>query len=137
MVREEELILDVGLFLASDPGAWVLVESCGSSSGYGSCTLLARELGDLWDVPILFMDSLSDPEVRELMAAVGTLKDGYVRKVPLPRAPRIQHTSHVTNVTHDTCYLAQVPHIPTWSDLTGSLAGLGRRALLPFSLALM
>ena len=72
-----------------------------------------------------------------LKGCVGTLKDGYVRKVPLPRAPRIQHTSHVTNVTHDTCYLAQVPRIPTWSDLTGSLAGLGRRALLPFSLALM
>jgi hypothetical protein len=68
---------------------------------------------------------------------VGTLKDGYVRKVPLPQAPRIQHASHITNVTQDTCYLAQVPHIPTWSDLTGSLAGLGRRALLPFSLALM
>jgi hypothetical protein len=72
-----------------------------------------------------------------LKGCVGTLKDGYIRKVPLLRAPQIQLTSHVTNVTHDTCYLAQVPRIPTWSDLTGSLASLGRRALLPFSLALM
>ena len=55
-----------------------------------------------------------------LKGCVGTLKDGYVRKVPLPRAPRIQHTSHVTNVTQATCYLAQVPLIPMWSDLTGS-----------------
>ncbi len=59
------------------------------------------------------------------------------RRVPLPRAPRIQHTRHMTNVTHDTCYLVQVPRIPTWSDLTRSLVGLGRKTLLPFSLALM
>ncbi len=71
-----------------------------------------------------------------LKGCVGTLKDGYVHNVPLLRAPRIQHTSHTGHVTHDTCYLAQLPHIPTWSDLTRSLAGLGRR-LLPFSLALM
>ena len=63
---------------------------------------------------------------------VGTLKDRYVRKVALPRAPPIQHASQASHVTRNTCYLAQVPHIPTWSDLTRSLAGLGRRALLPF-----
>jgi hypothetical protein len=64
---------------------------------------------------------------------VGTLKDGYVRKVPLPRAPRVQHANSVTHPEHDTCYLIQVPHIPTWRDLTRSLADLGRRTLLPFS----
>jgi hypothetical protein len=68
---------------------------------------------------------------------VGTLKDGYVRKVPLPRAPRGQHANHVTTKLHDICCLPQVPRIPTWSDLTRSLADLGRKALLPFSLALM
>ena len=57
--------------------------------------------------------------------AVGTLKDGYVHKVPLPRVPLIQYA--------DTCYSAQVPRIPTWSDLTRSLVGLGRNVLLPFS----
>jgi hypothetical protein len=72
-----------------------------------------------------------------LKGCVGTLKDGYVRKVPLPRAPQGQHANHVTTELHDTCYLPQVPCIPTWSDLTRSLAGLGRKALLPFSLALM
>ena len=72
-------------------------------------------------------DDLSDVSV-----PVGTLKDGYVRKVPLPRAPRIQHANSVLIPEHDTCYFAQVPRIPTWSDLTRSLAGLGRRTLLPF-----
>ncbi len=105
-----------------------------------------------------------------LKGCVGTLKGEYIHKVPLPRAPPIQHPSHTSNprfsilsqnsapnchermellapriqrashassVTHDTFYSEQVPRIPPWSDLTGSLAGLGRRALLPFSLALM
>ncbi len=67
---------------------------------------------------------------------VGTLKDGYIHRVTLPRVPQIQSTSdHVAAVTwdsHDTCY-SQVPRVPTWSDLTRSLTGFGRRALLPFS----
>ncbi len=41
-----------------------------------------------------------------LKGCVGTLKDGYIRKVPLLRASRIQHASHMTTVAHDTCYLA-------------------------------
>jgi hypothetical protein len=72
-----------------------------------------------------------------LKGCVGTLKDGYICKLPLPQAPQIQHASHMTTVAHDTCYLAQVPRIPTWGDLMRSLAGLGRRMLLPFSLALI
>jgi hypothetical protein len=105
-----------------------------------------------------------------LKGCVGTLKVGYICKVPLPRPPRIQHASHTSHgefsilsqnwapnchermellapriqcashaspVTHDTCYSEQVPCIPMWSDLTRSLADLGRRALLLFSLALM
>jgi hypothetical protein len=43
---------------------------------------------------------------------VGTLKDGYIHRVPLPRVPQIQSTSeHVAAVTQDsrnTCY-SQVP----------------------------
>jgi hypothetical protein len=68
--RENGLVLDFGLFPASDLTARVLLESSGSPSGYGSRSLSARELGDLWDVPILFMDSLSDQEVGDLMGAI-------------------------------------------------------------------
>ena len=70
-----------------------------------------------------------------LKGCVGTLDDGYQRKVPLPRAPRIQSPSHVTCAAvtahdkHDTCYL-QVPRIPTWSDLVRSHAGLARNTML-------
>ncbi len=31
-----------------------------------------------------------------VMVAVGTLGDGYIRNAPLPRAPQIKSTSHVT-----------------------------------------
>jgi hypothetical protein len=61
---------------------------------------------------------------------VGTLKDGYIRRVPLPRVPRIQSTSPVAcatihrNPTH-TGYLPIV-RIPTWSDMIGLLSGIGR-----------
>ncbi len=68
---------------------------------------------------------------------VGTLKDGFICKVPLPQAPQIQQASHASHVTRNTFYLAQTPCIHTSSDLTRSLAGMGRRVLLPFSLALM
>ena len=78
-----------------------------------------------------------------LKGCVGTLKDGYIQKVPLPRVPvllprvpRIQSASHMCH-THDTCYYEQVPRIPTWSDLVRSLAGLGRSTLQPFSLLLV
>jgi hypothetical protein len=61
---------------------------------------------------------------------VGTLKDGYIRKVPLQQAPRIQHASHVTSnitATDDTCYLVMVPRIflrgVIWSDHYQGLAG--------------
>ena len=74
--------------------------------------------------------------IPRLQTCVGTLKDGYIRKVPLPRVPRIQSASHMQHM-HDTCYFTQVPRIPTWSDLTRSLAGLGRSVLRPFSLSLV
>ncbi len=58
-------------------------------------------------------------------------------RATIRRTPTAQPWITLPQFPHDTCYLAQVPHIPTWSDLTGSLAGLGRRALLPFSPTLM
>jgi hypothetical protein len=69
---------------------------------------------------------------------VGTLKDRYVRNVPLPRAPWIQSANHMTSNeqavmdSQDTCYL-QVPIVPKWSDLTRSLTGV-RRNVFPFCL---
>jgi hypothetical protein len=80
----------------------------------------------------ILLNYLKMQDKHPMIADVGTLKDGYVRTVLLLRAPRIQHASHTSHVKRNTCYLAQVPHIPTWSDLTRSLAELGRRALLPF-----
>ncbi len=75
-----------------------------------------------------------------LAVVVGTFKDGYIRRVPLPRVPRIQSTSSVAcatihrNPTH-TGYLPIV-RIPTWSELIGSLSGVGRcieRYIPPYS----
>jgi hypothetical protein len=63
-------VLDFGLFLASNLEARVLLESSVSPSEYRSCSLSARELGDLWDVPILFLDSLLGLEVTGLMANI-------------------------------------------------------------------
>jgi hypothetical protein len=45
VVRTEGLVLDFGLFPASDPSARVVVETSSSPSGYGSRQLTARELG--------------------------------------------------------------------------------------------
>jgi hypothetical protein len=47
VVRKDGLVLDFGLFPASDLAAEVLVESSGSPSGYGSQRLTAGELGNL------------------------------------------------------------------------------------------
>ncbi len=73
-----------------------------------------------------------------LKGCVGTLDDGYLRKVPLPRAPWIQSPGHVTCAAvkecdkSDTCYL-QVPCIPMWSDLVWSQLGGARSTMLPLA----
>jgi hypothetical protein len=58
VVREGGMVLDFGLFPASEPTAQVLVKSSGSPSRYGS------------HVPILLLDSLSDTEVTGLMEGI-------------------------------------------------------------------
>ncbi len=72
-----------------------------------------------------------------LNRCVGTLKNGYVRNIPLPRVlqPQVQSASLVTSSTsqvtadpHDTCY-SQVPCVPMWGNLARFLAGLGRSNL--------
>ncbi len=86
-----------------------------------------------------------------LKGCVETLKDGYIRNVPLPRVPQIQSPS-LTTLKPSRCimlghepsrctmvgnasaitYYSQVPEVPTWSNLTRSLSGFGRRTPLPF-----
>ena len=55
---------------------------------------------------------------------VGTQDGGYLNKVPLSRAPRLQSSLLMTcespQETLDTCYI-QVPQIPKWSDEVRSL----------------
>ena len=85
--------------------------------------------------PVLLNEAGIDP-----LPTVGTLKDGYIRRVPLPRVPPIQSTSPVAcatihrNPTH-TGY-SPIARIPTWSDMIESLSGFGRcieRYIPPFS----
>jgi hypothetical protein len=69
-------------------------------------------------------------------AAVGTLKDGYLRNVPLPRVPQIQSASH------DTSHELIAPkagitipgylHVPSWIPSLpkiGSIHGFSQRLL--------
>jgi hypothetical protein len=63
-------VLDFGIFPASAPLAQVLIETLGSPTGYGSRGLSGCELGNLWDVPILSLDSLQDVEVTALMGTI-------------------------------------------------------------------
>jgi hypothetical protein len=67
VVWADGFVMDYGLFPASDSSALDLVDPSGSPTGYRSWRLSVRELGDLWDVPILFLDSLLDYEVMPLM----------------------------------------------------------------------
>jgi hypothetical protein len=71
-----------------------------------------------------------------LKGCVGTLKGGYVRNVPLPRIPQRQSTSPVAcaaTLTESTdTHYSKVPRIPTWSEITSSLKGLGKTEIMPF-----
>ena len=67
-----------------------------------------------------------------LKGCVGTQEGGYLNKVPLPRAPRVQSTAALMTGNPGTCYL-QVPRIPTWSDLARSHLGALRSTMLPLA----
>ncbi len=67
-----------------------------------------------------------------LKGCVGTLEQGYVRNVPLPQVPQIQSTSLATGREPPNTWYSQVQRVPTWGNITKSLAGLGRK-YLPFS----
>jgi hypothetical protein len=67
---------------------------------------------------------------------VGTLENGYVRNVPLPRIPGIQSTSQVASAltsteSHVTCY-SGIAWIPTWSELSCSPEGFRYNTNRPF-----
>jgi hypothetical protein len=58
---------------------------------------------------------------------VGTLQNGYIQNVPLPRvALRVQSASHVMSHGAEprTCY-SQVPRVPSYSEHSRLLTGLG------------
>jgi hypothetical protein len=66
--------------------------------------------------------------------SVGTLQNGYLHKVPLPRVPHHQSTSpaavaatFLANPT-DTNYSPD-PQIPLYNNLTRLLLGVGKRIL--------
>ena len=74
-----------------------------------------------------------------LKGYVGTLKDGYIRNVPLPWVPRIQSASPMTS--HETItpnvgislpgYLPVTSWIPTLPKI-GSILGFNQRVFWPF-----
>ena len=68
--------------------------------------------------------------------SVGTLENGYVRNVPLPRIPRIQSTNQVASVLicrepAVSCY-SRIAWIPTYSELMCSPEGFGTIQIVPF-----
>ncbi len=76
------------------------------------------------------------PATPNTATAVGTIENGYVRNVPLPRIPRIQSTSQVASAltsreSHVTCY-SRIGWIPTWSELICSPDGFGTILIVPF-----
>ena len=70
VVRSEGLVQLCGLFPASDRSARVLVPATSSPTGLGSRSLSLMELGGLWDIPILVMDSLVGPATGDIYRAL-------------------------------------------------------------------
>jgi hypothetical protein len=71
-----------------------------------------------------------------LITYVGTLQDGYVRNVPLPRVPQIQSASPTTS-HEEIAQKAEIPipgylHVPSWIPMLpklGSILGFSQRLL--------
>ncbi len=68
-----------------------------------------------------------------LLPCVGTLKDGYVRNVPLPRVPQRQSASHLVTepVTMNPIHTGYSP-VPSWIPTLptlGSILGFSQRLL--------
>jgi hypothetical protein len=71
-----------------------------------------------------------------LKGCVGTLENGYVRNVPLPRIPQIQSTNQIASVlicrNHTNTWHSRIPWIPTYSELRCSPEGFGTIPVVPF-----
>jgi hypothetical protein len=74
---------------------------------------------------------------------VGTLKDGYVRNVPLPQVPQLQSASIGTSKTHSNpttttgIPLSEYSRVPSWIPTLpkiGNILGFRQRTLQPFPL---
>jgi hypothetical protein len=69
-----------------------------------------------------------------LKGCVGTLQNGYLRKVPLPRVPQVPRASPTAVAAtllgnpHDTGYLPD-PRIPLYNNLSRLLLAVGKRCL--------
>jgi hypothetical protein len=70
VVRSDGIVQLCGLFPASDRSARVLVPATSSPTGIGSRSLSLMELGGLWDIPILVMDSLVGPAAGDIYRAL-------------------------------------------------------------------
>ncbi len=65
-------------------------------------------------------------------AVVGTLKDGYVRNVPLPRVPREQRASPELTAPKDRIQLPGYSRFPVWIPTLpklGNVLGFSQRLL--------
>jgi hypothetical protein len=67
-----------GLFPGSNLNVEVLLAASGSPSGMGVQQLSSMELAALWDVPILFSNSLNNEEKTMLLRALCTLAPAKV-----------------------------------------------------------
>ena len=69
---QADVLYQFGLFPAHDLSAEVLLAASASPSGMGVRKLTWDELGLLWDVPILCIDSLQQDQMEDFLAAVCT-----------------------------------------------------------------
>ncbi len=91
------------------------------------CILVAAEPEPVATMTVTISPAQASEAVAVTAVAVGTLKNGYVRNVPLPRIPRIQSTNQVASVfiyrnPTNTCY-SRIAWISTYSKLRCSSEG--------------
>jgi len=99
------------------------------------CVFMQQEKSRRHPISIIRQDN-ADENKKLVTLAVGTLKDGYVRNVPLPRVPQIQSASPTTS-RDSIAPQAGIPfpgylHVPSWIPTLpkiGSILGFSQRLL--------